>query len=286
MLSRLISGAEETSCILLIISDKDSTACEGILKLFSKKLLRPQDTLLISTSPYSTLSLEVNHILEFNDFLGWQSGEQPAALDSVSSKISKETPNLIINNLTDLLVFYKHTSVTRLLKNFRENCGKTGKLVTLIHRDCLQESVIEDIQKFFSTVVTLSCHDEEEEFVRLCDIKHLKQGGKLTRSKELLKFDKEHKIRIESYKEELKQKLIEEEEEAVEKLATFNLSTNRKKEKEAKDKLVLPFYKEPQKIGEVNIQSSGSNESEGKIYYEPDSGDDWDDEDPDDDLDF
>ena len=55
------------------------------------------------------------------------------------------------------------------------------------------------------------------------------------------------------------------------------------------DKLVLPFYKEPQKIGEVKIQNTGSGsqgESDGKIYYEPDSGDDWDDEDPDDDLDF
>ena len=33
--------------------------------------------------------------------------------------------------------------------------------------------------------------------------------------------------------------------------------------------------------GEVKLQ----NES-NKIYYEPDSGDDWDDEDPDDDLDL
>jgi len=284
MLSRLASGAEETSCILLI-SDIDTAASEGILKLFSKKLLPAQDTFLLSTSPCSTLSLDVNDVLQLNDFLGWNSGKSPAILDSVLSKINKDTPNLIINNLTDLLVFYEHTSVTRLIKKFREKFGKTGKLVSTIHKDCLPEPVVVDIQKFFSTVITLSCH-KNEELMKLCDIRHLKQGGKLTRSKDLLKFDNDNNIRIESYKEEVKQKQIEEEEEAVEKLATFNLSTNRKTEQEAKENLVLPFYKEPQKIGEVSIQSSGSNESEGKIYYEPDSGDDWDDEDPDDDLDF
>ena len=35
-------------------------------------------------------------------------------------------------------------------------------------------------------------------------------------------------------------------------------------------------------VGEVKI----SGEETSKIYYEPDSGDDWDDEDPDDDLDI
>ena len=34
--------------------------------------------------------------------------------------------------------------------------------------------------------------------------------------------------------------------------------------------------------GEVNIPG----EKKGAIFYEPDSGDDWDDDDPDDDLDF
>ena len=34
--------------------------------------------------------------------------------------------------------------------------------------------------------------------------------------------------------------------------------------------------------GQVNIPG----EKKGAIYYEPDSGDDWDDDDPDDDLDF
>jgi len=60
-------------------------------------------------------------------------------------------------------------------------------------------------------------------------------------------------------------------------------------EKEAKEKLVLPFCKELQKIGEVKLHNTVSGTQEvidGKIYYEPESGDVCDDEDPDDDLDF
>ena len=51
---------------------------------------------------------------------------------------------------------------------------------------------------------------------------------------------------------------------------------------------VLPFYKDTQIAGQVKIQGQveSKSDTEGKIYYEPDSGDDWDDEDPDDDLDF
>ena len=73
-------------------------------------------------------------------------------------------------------------------------------------------------------------------------------------------------------------------------MTTFNLETTKDKEKKAKDNLVLPFYKDSQIAGQVRIQSQAETKREtetvGKIYYEPDSGDDWDDEDPDDDLDF
>ena len=52
----------------------------------------------------------------------------------------------------------------------------------------------------------------------------------------------------------------------------------------------MPFYKDTQIAGQVRIQGQAETNKEtetvGKIYYEPDSGDDWDDEDPDDDLDF
>ena len=109
-------------------------------------------------------------------------------------------------------------------------------------------------------------------------------------SKEVIRFDTAGNIRIEPFEEKkVKSKFNdgEEADEVIEKLTTFNIGTAKNKEKEAKDKLVLPFYTDEQKqnvpsAGEVKIQG----EIAGKIYYEPDSGDDWDDDDPDYDLDF
>ena len=110
-------------------------------------------------------------------------------------------------------------------------------------------------------------------------------------SKEVIKLDVLGNIKIEPFTEnKVKSKYIEEDDadEAIDKLTTFNIGTSKNKEKEAKEKLVLPFYTDEQKqsvvtaAGEVKIQG----EVPGKIYYEPDSGDDWDDDDPDDDLDF
>lgn len=57
--------------------------------------------------------------------------------------------------------------------------------------------------------------------------------------------------------------------------SSFNLSLS-EKEKEDRSKVELPFWKKEQKTG-------GSS---GKIEYIPDENDDWDDEDPDDDLDI
>ena len=102
-------------------------------------------------------------------------------------------------------------------------------------------------------------------------------------STEVIRLDSERNIKTEEYKE-VKPRVAEEEEEedsVIESLTTFGLST-RQREKEVKDGLVLPFYKDNQTAGQVKLAGNSGT----KIYYEPDSGDDWDDEDPDDDLDF
>lgn len=107
---------------------------------------------------------------------------------------------------------------------------------------------------------------------------------------EIIKLDSDCVIKTCPFEETAVKKTLEEEEDLIDNLTTFNLETTKDKEKKAKDSLVLPFYKDTQVAGQVKIQGQAENKSEtetaGKIYYEPDSGDDWDDEDPDDDLDF
>lgn len=62
---------------------------------------------------------------------------------------------------------------------------------------------------------------------------------------------------------------------------SFNLSLTDEQRK-AKENLVLPYYKAQQL--EVNVEEQ--KKQGGLIYYDPDAADDFDDEDPDDDLDI
>ena len=85
------------------------------------------------------------------------------------------------------------------------------------------------------------------------------------------------------------------EREALSKLTTFNLGISGE-EKNARQKVVLPFWRDEQKKSQPDTvdeeesvrilpKSSSCGHSGGRIDYTPEEEDDWDDEDPDDDLD-
>ena len=288
MLSRLLSGGEETSSILIVAEPLTSAAaCSSLVKLLAKGLLSrssPSSSapLLVSTGP-RVPDLECSEVVNLSEILDF-----PSWADPLVTSCAHSDKSVVIDNLTDLVLFYSHSQVTNFVRKFRQS-GR-GKLVAILHKNCLSNQVVDDVRRFFTTTLELCDTKQKTVKEKVCVIKHLKPGGKLVSSKEVLTFDSDWNFKINPFKEDLKKTFEEEEEEAIDKLTTFSLATNKEAEKVAKDNLVLPFYKEPQKAGEVKIQKSGptssASESEGKIYYEPDSGDDWDDEDPDDDLDF
>lgn len=83
---------------------------------------------------------------------------------------------------------------------------------------------------------------------------------------------------------------------SLDELSTFNLKLS-ENEKEARARLVLPFWKTGTESGQVESpepavrivpkpDSKAPSSKSTHIYYEPDEVDDWDEEDPDDDLDF
>ncbi|KAI8394337.1 Elongator complex protein 5 [Radiomyces spectabilis] len=86
-------------------------------------------------------------------------------------------------------------------------------------------------------------------------------------------------------------KEVEEKEESIESdlpqgmaNLSFNLSLT-EEQKKAKENLVLPYMK-VQNADAYSIEVDQTKKAEGTIYYEPDAADDFDDEDPDDDLDI
>jgi len=284
MLLRLISGGEESNCILLVSPPSSSSASASILKQFLDA--SSSESVLISTGTKKILSRDnFSKVVDLKDFLGWNSGIPLKFPDCVLREVDPQKQTIVIDSLTDLLIFQNPTMVASMVRKLKLKATNKTKLFLVLHRDCLDENLAEAIQQLATTIVNTEKVDETEAFPMLCKITHRKLGGKMVMSKEVVKMDVSRNIKVEAYKEDKsKSKYIEEDDsnEIVDKLTTFNIGASKNKEKEAKEKLVLPFYKEEQKEGEVKIQG----EDPGKIYYEPDSGDDWDDDDPDDDLDF
>jgi len=282
MLLRLISGGEESNCILLVSPPSSSSA--SILKKFLN--VSSTESVLISTGTKKILPRDnFSKVVDLKDFLGWNSGIPLKFPDCVLREVNPGKQTIVIDSLTDLLIFQNPTMVASMVRKLKLKASNKAKLFLVLHRGYLDENLAEAIQQLATTIVDTEKVDETDAFPLLCKITHRKLGGKMVSSKEVVKMDVSGNIKVEAYKEDNnKSKYIEEEnsDEVIDKLTTFDIGTSRNKEKEAKEKLVLPFYKEEQKDGEVKIQG----EDPGKIYYEPDSGDDWDDDDPDDDLDF
>ena len=282
MLLRLISGGEESNCILLV--SPPSSSSDSILTQFLNA--SSTESVLISTGTKKILPKDnFFKVVDLKDFLGWNTGIPLKFPDCLLKEVDPIKQIIVIDSLTDLLIFQNPATIASLIRKLKQKASNKAKLFLVLHRDCLDENTSEAIQQLATTIIDTEKLDEAETFPKLCKISHRKLGGKMVISKEVVKMDVSGNIKVEAFKEDKsKSKYIDEDDsdEVIDKLTTFNIGTSKNKEKEAKEKLVLPFYKEEQREGEVKIQG----EDPGKIYYEPDSGDDWDDDDPDDDLDF
>lgn len=140
-----------------------------------------------------------------------------------------------------------------------------------------------------------------------CFVDHRPSKGKPISVREVLSVNSEGQVsKIEPGKKSSAKAAPEpgeDEREALNKLSTFNLGL-KDQEREARGKVVLPFWKAEQMSNKTRNFAEDATEQEddeeasvrinpkvapafsGAIYYEPDEADDWDEEDPDDDLDF
>ena len=280
MFARLVGGAEESSTLLISLTSEDRLLSRDVIRTFLTSPTLSGQSLLVKTGPSSVCKeLNVSTEIDLSDSLGWRTtGEHLDFPDLVYNTVGLSSQNIVVDNLTDLLVFFKLSVVTQFIRKLRQCCGKKNKVFLVVHRDCLSTEIQEELAKFVTT--TLNITDSKSE--KVCKIHHLKPGGRLVNSTEVFRIDAGRNIQTSEYKEVTKTLVEEDEDAAIKTLTTFSLGT-KLTEKEAKDKLVLPFYKDSQ-VEEGQVQIPGK--AAGKIYYEPDSGDDWDDEDPDDDLDF
>lgn len=189
-------------------------------------------------------------------------------------------------------------SVQKLQAGIRA-CDSECVFLGLLHRDTVEHSVIKCLEYLSDTMINVVNEDDILNIVekrkrsqsqkrrqRLCKIMQKKQTGKVNESVESFSLMKGVIVAAELWTrnghDEASVGPSPEEPDPTANL-TFNLSLS-SEEKNARGKLVMPYTK-PRHV-EVKLDEGAPSKQPGYIYYEPDEADDFDEEDPDDDLDF
>ncbi|XP_022090112.1 elongator complex protein 5-like [Acanthaster planci] len=198
---------------------------------------------------------------------------------------------VVIDSLSPVIINKSVTFVCKGLHQLIQSTDWEGpdisEVVCLLHQDVHDVATTSAVCHSATTVLYLEPYKSiapiQQEPMAMCDLVHRRKSGKVIRMREGLSVDHDYRLFVFPDKTMANiQVEIEPQPDPTANL-TFNL-TLKDSERKAKDSVVLPYTKVQQRHGHpVKI---GSSEQSGKIFYEPDEADDFDDEDPDDDLDI
>lgn len=269
MLGRLVLDAKQ---ILLLTSSSSNSAAAALAKLSNFCVDNSKSSTLILAEPQD--GLKVDRIVSLDAIADLGSSSVSDIFDA--SQLQNDDI-LIIKSLSSLLLFFNKGEIAVWIRKLQSKC-KT--VVVLAHQECVAESELREFERLATTTLFIEQGSDKS----ICHITHRKTGGKTAKWKESFWFEsgclKSTPVQISHQKEE-----ADDHEDVTETLTSFNIGTKQSEEK-VREQLVLPFFTQEQRTshqGQVKISGESCN---NKIYYEPDSGDDWDDEDPDEDLDL
>lgn len=307
MLKELTSGKEKSKFVL--ITDNNKTSGKDILFTFINGLTDHVEEVHVFAFAHHPNDIQnellaVKHKIrfhdQFSDPLGWNDTfEKPWKLDSVFKEIkSKNNIAIVIDSLTPLLYYTSLQTVCKVLSEcceasnfFSFNCVQ---LVALFHEDLHESNELRSLRYIATSVLTLAHKDKikkyaktESKSVKLCETFHITNSGKVIKEVEAYQCIKNMLVNVSNWNvnetiDDLNTEDIVSDDVDPAANLTFNLNLN-DKEEEARRKLVLPYTK---KHLDIKMENNSKSSGDGFIYYEPDEGDDFDEEDPDDDLDF
>ncbi|XP_028172919.1 elongator complex protein 5 [Ostrinia furnacalis] len=186
--------------------------------------------------------------------------------DSLNKYVSEKC-SVIIDSVNQMSLCLGWNECLKVINKLRAS-PNVNKLILVHHTDCSSFGSKLRIQLNHIASAIVSYDDGSNNNVHIL----LKKSGKVVKSSETLSYD----VRTSTLKSIPIVKNIKAEDEP-EKPSPVNLTTFKievdQTEKLEKYKLQLPYM-------------SKINEGQGKIFYEPDAVDDWDEEDPDEDLDI
>lgn len=179
-------------------------------------------------------------------------------------KYTEPNSAIFIDSIQQMILALGWRETLETLLHFKRNPNIT-QLIIILHQDCLTSSKIKlHLGHIANAIASYDTHD--------CINVLIKKSGKVYKSKETLCYDFKNNV----LKSSPTLKEIKTSEGPVQQspasLSTFKIEVDQTNKLE-KVKLKLPYM-------------SKINEGQGKVIYQPDAVDDWDDEDPDDDLDI
>lgn len=174
---------------------------------------------------------------------------------------------VILDSINQMTISLTWNESLKYLKKLNNDSNVT-QLILILHKDCLSHfSKLQAHLNHISNAI-VSYDSKESNKVRV----QLKKSGKIVKAEEILTYDiqtstlKSTPVIKEEKKEDEPEKPL------PSNLSTFKIEIDQT-DKLEKYKLKLPYM-------------SKINEGVSKVYYEPDAVDDWDEEDPDEDLDI
>ncbi|XP_037614767.1 elongator complex protein 5 [Sebastes umbrosus] len=221
----------------------------------------------------------------YTDPLGWT--DHPAftvhqfCLEELT-RLVKQTPHpkpatLVIDSLSWILRHVGAPAVCRTLQQLRKG-GAVRAIIGLLHADMHQRGTVGSVCNLATSVITVAPGMKGDEAV--AKLTKRSKSGKVVQDEEIFSIRDDLTVIVLSRQLGPKQNDPEEQETDPTANLTFNLRLS-DKERKAREKLALPFVFSKEKKTALLHSGPGS----GRILYEPDANDDYDQEDPDDDLD-
>ncbi|KAG9346334.1 hypothetical protein JZ751_006645 [Albula glossodonta] len=222
----------------------------------------------------------------YTDPLGWTdclpfTMHQFTALE-INAHLNQSEPvktvTLVIDSLSWMLQHYSPVVVCQRLQELRRG-GALRSILVLLHSDLHQQGIVGSLCHLATAVILVSPGMSGQYTV--AKTTRRTKSGKVTHEEECFNISEDLVVSIEAQSSSCNT-VAEPEDYEADPAAnlTFNLRLS-EVEREAKENLSLPFVFSQEKKSALLRPRPGA----GRILYEPDANDDFDQEDPDDDLD-
>lgn len=298
MIGDIVRGKEKSKLVVLQDSVKQSgrpllislinNLCQRVEKVHVVCFEKSPDYLkdFINTEFYQRLVFHDGS----TDVLGWESAENLSVDTDLVKHLSNRSGHhannnvaIVIDSLSPMMLHrqapYTCQTLSRLMSAKIQE-AEVEQVVCLLHRDLHDDHSIVLLNHLATTIVKVT-PPKLGHFHVACNTLHKRLSGKVIRIDEHFNLDEQYCIQDVTEVKNVDTSTVAMETKQSDPTAnlTFNLTLT-DKEKEARSQVKLPY------TYDVNREDNSTNFGEGKIFYQPDDADDFDEEDPDDDLDI